>query len=96
MDTNKQNEKVDSFQRLFIRTFVLNISWSTIAKNEDIFAKMKLEPWSIIIIKTCLRWFGKIALIDPSATACSALYHVLEEFWRSTGKPLKQQLKNEL
>ena len=64
--------KVDSFLRQIIRTFVLNVQWPTIVKNE-IFTKTKLEPWSIIIRKMRLKWFGKIARIDPSTSARYAL-----------------------
>ena len=70
--------KVDSFLRRIIRTFVLNAQWPTIVKNEEIFTKTKLEPWSIIIRK----WFGKTARIDPSTSARSALHYALEEFRR--------------
>ena len=40
--------KVDSFQQRIIRTFVLNVRWPAIVKKEEIFAKTKLEPWSVI------------------------------------------------
>ena len=49
--TNNMHRKVNSFQRRIIRTFVLNVRWPTIVKNEEIFTKTKLEPWSIIIGK---------------------------------------------
>ena len=95
--------KVDSFERRIIRTFALNVRWPTIVKNEDIFTKTKLEPWSIIIGKRRLKWFGKIAQMDPSTSARSALHYVLEEFRRPRGRPpktwlniMKQQLRSEL
>ena len=50
---------------------------------------MKLEPWSIIIRTRRLKWFGKIARIDPSTPAHSALQYALEKFGRPTGRPLK-------
>ena len=99
--TNNMQRKVDSFLRQIIRTFVLNVQWSTIVKNE-IFTKTKLEPWSIIIRKMRLKWFGKIARIDPSTSARSALHYALEEFRRPRGRPpktrlsMKQQLRSEL
>ena len=50
-----------------------------------------------------LKWFGKIARIDPSNPARSALHYALGEFRRPRGKPpktclciMKQQLKSEL
>ena len=95
--------KEGSFQRRIIRTFVLNVRWPTIVKNEEIFTNTKLELWSIIIGKRCLKWFGKIARMDPSTSARSALHYALEEFRRPRGRPpktwlsiMKQQLRSEL
>ena len=99
--TNMQR-KVDSFLQRIIRTFVLNVQWPTIVNNEEIFTKTKLEPWSLIIRKMGLKWFGKIARIDPSTSARSALHYTLEEFRRPRGRPpktwlsMKQQLRSEL
>ena len=94
--------KVDSFQQQIIRTFVLNVRWPIIVKNE-IFTKTKLKPWSIIIGKRRLKWFGKVPRMDPSTSARSALHYALEEFRRPRGRPpkgwlsiTKQQLKSEL
>ena len=101
--TNNMQRKEGSFQRRIIRTFVLNVRWPTIVKNEEIFTKTKLELWSIIIGKRCLKWFGKIARMDPSTSARSALHYALEEFRRPRGRPpktwlsiMKQQLRSEL
>ena len=75
--TNNMQRKVDSFQRRIIRTFVLNVRWPIIVKNEEIFTKTKLEPWPIIIGKRRLKWFGKIARMDPPNSAHSAHYIML-------------------
>ena len=95
--------KVDSFRRRIIRTFVLKVRLPTIVKNEEIFTKTKVEPWSIIIGKRYLKWFGKVARMDPSTSARSALHYALEEFRRPRGRPpktwlsiMKQQLRSEL
>ena len=75
----------------------------TILKNEEIFTKTKLEPWSIIIGKRRLKWFGKLTQMGPSTSARSALHYALEEFRRPRGRPpktllriMKQQLRSEL
>ena len=95
--------KVDSVQRRIVRTFVLNVGWPTVVKNEEIFTKTKLELRSIIIGKRRLKWFGKVARMDPSTSACSALHYALEEFRRPRGRPpktwlsiMKQQSRSEL
>ena len=84
--------KVDSFQRRIIATLVLNVQWPTNVKNIEIFTKTKLEPWSIIIGKRRLKWFGKEARVDPSTSARSALHYALEEFRRPRGRPPKTWL----
>ena len=35
--------QVDSFQRRIIRTFVLNVRWQTIVKNEEIFTEKEIR-----------------------------------------------------
>ena len=77
---NNMQCKVDSFQRQIVRKFVLKVRWPTIVKNEEIFIKTKLELWSIIIGKKHLKWFGKVARMDPSTSARSALHYTLDEF----------------
>ena len=64
---------------------------------------MKLEPWSIIIRKRHIKWFGKIARMDPSTPARSTLNYALEEFRRPRKRPpkiwlciMKQKLTSEL
>ena len=81
----------------------MNIRWPTIVKNAEIFTKTKLEPWSIIIGNRRLKWFGKIARMDPSTSTYSVLHYVLEEFRRPRRRPpktwliiMKQQLRSEL
>ena len=81
----------------------MNGRWPTIVKNEDIFAKTKLEPCSIIISKRSLKCFGKMTRMDPSTPARSALHYALEEFRRHRGTLQKtwlclkkQKLKSEL
>ena len=101
--TNNMQRQVDSFQRRIISTFVLNVRWPTIVKNEEIVTKTKFESWSIIIGNRRLKWFGKIARMDPSNSARSDLHYALKEFRRPRGRPpkmwlsiMKQQLRSEL
>ena len=41
--TNNMQRQVDSFQRRIIRTFVLNVRWPTIVKNEEIFTEKEIR-----------------------------------------------------
>ena len=90
--TNNMQRKVDSFQRRIIATLVLNVQWPTNVKNREIFTKTKLEPWSIIIEKRRLKWFGKIVRMDLSTSTRSTLHYALEEFRRPRGRPSKTWL----
>ena len=90
--TNNMHRKLDFFQRRIFGAFVLKVRWPAIVKNEEIFTKTKLEPWSIIIGKSRLKWFGKIARMYPSTSARSALRYALEEFRTPRGRPPKTWL----
>ena len=90
--TNNMQRKVDSFQRRIIATLVLNVQWPTNVKNREIFTKTKLEPWSIIIEKRRLKWFGKIVRMDLSTSTRCTLHYALEEFRRPRGRPSKTWL----
>ena len=70
----------------------MNVGWANIVKNEEIFTKTKLEPWPIIIGKKLLKWFGKIARMNPSTPARSVLHYDLEEFRTPKGRPPKTWL----
>ena len=92
--TNNMQRKVDSFLLSWriIRTLVWNVRWPTIVKNEEMFTETKLEPWSIIIGKRCIKWYGKVVSMDPSTSARSGLCYALEEFRRPRRTPPKTWL----
>ena len=75
-----------------IRTLVLNFRWPTSEKNEEIYAKTKLEPLSILIGNRCLKCFCKTARINPSTLTHSALHFTLKESRKPRGRPLKTWL----
>ena len=40
---------INTFQRRLLRTYVLNVKWSNIVKNEDVYRKTAATKWSNII-----------------------------------------------
>ena len=51
---------INTFQWRLLRTYVLNVKWPNIVKNEDIYRKTAATEWSNIIRKRRLKWFGKV------------------------------------
>ena len=66
---------IDSFHRRLLRTACLNIKWPTIINNEDLYNITKATPWSKVIKKRQLSWFGHmIRLPDDTPAKLSFKY----------------------
>ena len=59
-------ETINAFQRRLLRTYVPNVKWPNIVKNEDVYRKTAATEWSNIIRKRILKWFGKVTRADES------------------------------
>ena len=57
---------INTFQQRFLRTYLLNVKWPNIVKNEDVHRKTAATEWSNIIRKRRLKWFGKVIRADKS------------------------------
>ena len=55
------------FQQSLMGNYVVNVKWSNIVKNEDVFRKTGPTKWSNIIRKRRLKWFAKVIKGDDSA-----------------------------
>ena len=64
--TNKMGESLDIFQRKLIRRS-LNISWEDKITNEDLYKKIGLTEYSIIVKTRRLRWFGHMSRLPEEA-----------------------------
>ena len=59
---------VNTFQRRRLRTYVLNMKWPNIAKNEDVYKKTAATECSNIIRRRRLKWYGKVTRADESTS----------------------------
>ena len=57
---------INTFQWGLLRTYVLNVKWPNIVKNEGIYRKTAATEWNNIIRKRRLKWFGKVIRADKS------------------------------
>ena len=101
--TKTLNKQIDSFQRRLLRTFVLNIKWPTIVKNENVYEITKCVPWSKSIVNRKLKWFGKVARMPTHMPAKIALNYATQKYQKPPGRPpltwianMKAILKDEL
>ena len=85
--TKTLGNQIDSFQRRILRSYVLNIRWPKILKNEDVYEKTKTEPWSKTIEKKRLKWFGHLMRLDENTPARKALSVALIQSKRPRGRP---------
>ena len=42
-------KRIDSFHRRLLRSYVLNIKWTNVIKNEDVYKKTNTEQWLLAI-----------------------------------------------
>ena len=87
--TKKLENEIDSFHRKLIRSAVLNVIWPKKLKNEEVYEKSKMEPWSIVVRKRQLSWFGHLMRLPNDAPAKLSLHHVLHY---PTQRPRGRQL----
>ena len=57
----------NAFQWRLLATYALNVKWSNIFKNEDVYRKIATTKWSNTIPKRRLKRFGKVIRADKSA-----------------------------
>ena len=85
--TKTLENQIDSFHRRILRSHVLNIRWPKIVKNEDVYEKTKIEPWSKTIEKKRIKWFGHLMRLDENTPAQKALRVALMQSKRPRGRP---------
>ena len=101
--TQSQEQQIDSFQRKLIRINVLNIKWPKIIKNEEVYRKTKIRPWSQRIRKQKMTWLGHVLRMSPDIPARKALEYAQKPYKIPRGRPkltwiksIKIQLQEEM
>ena len=85
--TKTQKNSIDAFHRRLIRTNVLNVKWPTIVTNEQVYTRTNIQPWSVIIEKRRLRWFGHVTRMSPLTPAKQALEYAHQKYKKHAGRP---------
>ena len=80
--TKQLEKEIDVFQRKLLRR-IFNIRWQDMISNEDLYRRCKMEPWSKIIKKRRLSWYGHLIRLSEETPAKKAL----EEVKRKVKKP---------
>ena len=56
--TKTLENTIDAFQRRLVRIAVLNVKWPNIATNDTVYVVTRQIPWSQVITRRELSWFG--------------------------------------
>ena len=84
--TNTLERSIDSFHWRLLRK-VIHVTWPRVITNEELYKRTKVTPWSLIICKRRLSWFGHLLRL-PSETPAERSLKVFVKTWkRSTGRP---------
>ena len=59
---------IDSFQRSLLRIAVLNVKWPNMATNDTVYAVTRQIPWSQVIARRELSWFGHLFCLSDDTS----------------------------
>ena len=59
----------NAFQWRLLTTYVLNVKWPNIVKNEGVYRKTAATKWSSTIRKRRLKWFGNVIRANKTNTS---------------------------
>ena len=86
--TKTLENTIDAFQRRLVRIAVLNVKWPNIATNDTVYVVTRQIPWSQVITRRELSWFGHQGCrLSDDTPARIALQYSL----RPTKKPRGRQ-----
>ena len=93
MDPTKQLEnKIDVFQRTLLRR-ILKVSKLDKIRNEHLYERTNMKPWSQLIQQRRMRWLGHLLRLDERTPARQALDEFIRKTKRPRGKPKLTWLK---
>ena len=85
--TETKLKAIDAFHRKLLRSAVLNIRWPARISNEDVYILTEAEPWSSVILRRQLSWFGHLMRLPEDTPARKALKIALKPSKRPRGRP---------
>ena len=75
--TKTLENEIDSFHRKLLRSAVINITWPKKLENVKVYQLTNTTPWSVVVKKRQLSWFGHLMRLSDDTPAKLALAHVL-------------------
>ena len=80
-------------QRHLLRKFVLKVKYPEVITNKELYEITKVEPWSRVIGRRRLCWFGHVSRLDEETPAKIALRYALQDYQKKPGRPKQTWLK---
>ena len=84
--TNTLERSIDSFHWRLLRK-VIHVTWPRVITNEELYKRTKVTPWSLIICKRRLSWFGHLLRLPSETPAKRSLKAFVKTWKRSAGRP---------
>lgn len=84
--TKTLEDSIDSFQRRLIRK-VIRVKWPRVISNEHLYQRTQMQPWSIVITKRRLSWFGHVLRLPSETPARQALNHYIKPVKKPRKRP---------
>ena len=82
-------KSIDSFHRRLLRKYVLNITYPRKMRNDDVYSRTEVVPWSRALKRRQLSWFGHLMRLPDDTPAKLSLNHFLNH---ETTKPRGRQM----
>ena len=79
---------MNSFHRRILRTYVLNVKWPTIVKNEDVYILTKTKPWTNVIKIRRMRLFEHVMRLSENTPVKKSIKYAREKYNRPKGRPI--------
>ena len=89
--TNTLERSIDSFHWRLLRK-VIHVTWPRLITNEELEKRTKVNPWSLIICKGRLSWFGHLLRLPSETPAKRSLKAFVKTWKRSAGRPKRTWL----
>ena len=84
--TKTLENQIDSFQRRLLRK-VIHVRWPRIITNERLYERIECTPWSKMIRRRRLNWFGHLLRLPEDTPTQQALSNFIKPTTRPRGIP---------
>ena len=85
--TKRLENQIDVFHRKIIKEKIMKIFYPKVISNEEFYKRTKCTPWSVIVEKRRLKWFGHLMRLPPDTPARKALEYATAQYAKPRGRP---------